>query len=164
MCSPCLWTPASHSSRNPTEMGREVVPGVFHLYPKMLKCQVFLLFRIPSEGFSSHHYDLRRNQCTDCQEPSTFHSPCCPSCSAALGASATLLLWLGCYKPGSCPQGLKYTGQFIPPGKQRLLQPFHRWMADTDYMNSKDILEKSVALQEQEQPALASQSSCKWWS
>lgn len=103
----------------------------------MLKCQVFLLSRIPPEGFSSHHYDLRRNLCTDCQEPSTLHSPCCPPCSSALGASTTLLLWLGCYKPGSCPQGLKHTGQFIPPGRQRLLQPFHRWMADTDYMKCR---------------------------
>lgn len=73
---------------------------------------------------------------------STLHSPCCPSCSAALGASATLLPGLGSYKPGSCPWDLKHAGQIIVPGSQRLLQPFHGWMADIDCMNSKDILEK----------------------
>lgn len=64
---------------------------------------------------------LRRNLYTECQEVSTLHSLCCPSCSAALGASATLLLGLGCYKPGSCPWALKHTGQFVLPGSQRLL-------------------------------------------
>lgn len=30
MCSPCSWTPASHSNRNPAAMGGVIMPEIFH--------------------------------------------------------------------------------------------------------------------------------------